>query len=225
MGKKFDIVSKASGPKTGDLITFSRKGGLTRVYIANEEIASGDPDYYVIFYNSPSGWSQRDDELSTVTYERKMLAITVKGKDLIAYALQPTEMRFDDALIAAGFSYESGPGDNDYGIILRFVDKDNFYRFKISPQGKYGFDKLQAGAWYDIIPWTDLPPGINNGRGVFNNVEIKCKGDRFTIYIDDWLLGECADSSLPAGNIGLVAGSHSEGKVKVTFGYLKIWKI
>jgi hypothetical protein len=175
------------------------------------------------FSDINSGWPKKpsDPKVSNLGYKNGEYFITVFQKNKATSAWLTSS--FGDFVIEVETTQKGGPDDNDYGIILRRIDKDNYYRFKISGTGYYGFDKWQDGEWTDIIPWT-RSTAINNGMAT-NLMKAECNGDKFTFYANGDKLGDCSDHSFASGNIGLIAGTHDEGGVKISFDNLKVWAI
>ena len=175
------------------------------------------------FSSNKSGFSTTSDHPKnyTVGYEDGKYHITdLRENDVASSWLTRS---FSDFVMEVEATQEGGPDDNDYGVILRRVDQDNYYRFKISGTGDYGFDKWEDSGWIDIIPWT-RSNAINTGEAT-NVIKVECNGDKFTFYVNDIKLGDCTDNSFASGKIGLEAGTYDTANVHVSFDNFKVWAI
>lgn len=115
----------------------------------------------------------------------------------------------------------AGSDNNDYGVMLRYQDDDNFYSFEISSDGFYTFSKLVNNDLYEIIPWQRskaIQPGSESNR-----LRVEASGSNFTFYINDQLVDAAIDPEFDQGDIGLVAGTYEDAGTQVAFDNLKIW--
>jgi hypothetical protein len=65
---------------------------------------------------------------------------------------------------------------------------------------------------------------VNMGMAT-NLMKAGCNGDKFTFYANGVKLGGCTDESFASGNIGLIAGTHEDGGVQISFDNLKVLAI
>ena len=120
---------------------------------------------------------------------------------------------------------ERNKNDGHIGIILRKIDDDNYYRFLISRDGYYKFEKQNNDHFSPIISWTSSSL-INEGTKT-NIIKVKCEGNIFTFYINNVEIDSCADSTFANGDIALAAGvcENSLTGNKFSFDNFKIWSI
>lgn len=138
------------------------------------------------------------------------------ARDLVAeYDLTPNAAVYGDALVVAygaGVSDEviwstldrtvsdfdlrvtarliDGPIDqNQFGVIFRYRDPQNFYIFRITADGYYALVKVRDGVQETISDWgiTDV---IRQGHEP-NSIRVVGKGDTFTFFINDTLVPLC----------------------------------
>jgi hypothetical protein len=174
------------------------------------------------FSDVNSGWATKSSTPETVStgYEDGKYQITVFPKETVSKSW--LTRTFSNFVMEVEATYEAGPDNNSYGVILRLSDNE-YYEFKISGTGYYGFDKLQDGQWTYLIPWTQST-AINTGKAT-NLIKVACEGDKFTFYVNDIKLGDCNDNSFSSGYIGLAAETLEAGGAKVSFDNLKVWGV
>jgi eukaryotic-like serine/threonine-protein kinase len=128
---------------------------------------------------------------------------------------------FSDFVFEIDGTKQAGPDNNGYGVILRYVDQNNFYRFDISSDGYYGFGYYKGDNWTSLIDWTESS-AINQGDAT-NTITVLCKGSKFTFFINGEKLTDFTDTTFSAGDIGLWAGAVEESGVKIAFDQLSVW--
>jgi hypothetical protein len=158
----------------------------------------------------------------TAVYKSGRFHINVPKTNYIAIVDQTGGAVFSDFTIEFDAAQEEGPNDGDYGIVFRHVDENNYYRFRLSSDGYYGFDKLQNGNRVDLIPLTKSKDILS--ERATNHIKVDCYGSRFTFNVNGISLGSFNDSSFSYGGIGLEVGTHSIGGVHASFDNLKVWE-
>lgn len=132
----------------------------------------------------------------------------------------PTIRAFKDCIIEAEATLDDDSQDSALGLVFRNAGY-NFYRFKISGKGEFGFDMLANRKWTELVPWTSSAD-INTGHAP-NLIRVQCQGDRFTFFVNGVNLGEYIDNTFPnSGKVGLIADSASSSGVQASFDNLTI---
>lgn len=110
-----------------------------------------------------------------------------------------------------------GPDDNDFGLICRYMDQDNFYAFLVSSDGYYGILRVLNGE-YKLLSAEEMQPSenIQKGSGI-NHLRADCLGSQLVFYANGAFLATVEDASLPEGQVGLLAGTYDETGVKINF--------
>jgi len=130
----------------------------------------------------------------------------------------------DDVDVEVETTQVSGPDNNDHGLLLRYVDGNNFYRFTISGTGYYSFDKFKDGNWDTLVDWTESS-AILTGRAT-NRLRVVCQGATFTFYVNDVRVGQAQDSDFPSGDVGIEAGTYKDvGALHISFDNFQVWAV
>jgi hypothetical protein len=142
-----------------------------------------------------------------------VLAWTTLGQiDLGAY-------RFESGLMLTGSS-----GDNSAwgyaGLISRYQNDQNFYLFVVDGRGKYQVQAQENGKWRTLQPWTDSP--LLQTVGGENRLGIEDDGHALRFYAGPDLLFATDDLRLPVGDVGLLAGSRSQGTARVLYDWVRV---
>lgn len=101
--------------------------------------------------------------------------------------------------------------DDAIGIVFRYIDIDNYYRFSMDRERSYR--RLIKKVDGDItVLWED---DVVYNLGQSYRLTLETYGDRFLGYIDETLLFSVQDSNINAGRVGLYCwantGAHFEG--------------
>ena len=188
---------------------------------AQTGVARGELLYSDDFSDPESGWDIREADDASTVYQNGAYHITVNDIDWVAWG-NPYAY-FTDFVLEVEATQVSGTDDNDVGVLLRYVDVDNFYRFEISGDGYYSFDLMEDDEWTTLIDWTDTP-AIRQGNST-NTITVVCDGDLFTFYVNGEYLDECRDGTFAEGDIGLLAGTIEEAPVHIAFDNVRVYAL
>lgn len=146
------------------------------------------------------------------------LTITLTASDTFAFSLAAINLTDFDLTVTA--TLLGGGLPNSHGVIFRYIDRENFYRFDISGDGLWGVSRRSDDQWVSIV---ELAPSqaINTGAAM-NAIRIVGRGSKFVFYANGAELGRVTDSNLPVGRIGLFASTFDDPNTQVSFDNLII---
>jgi hypothetical protein len=124
---------------------------------------------------------------------------------------------FTDVSIDVDAGKDTGPDDNDFGVLCRYQDTENFYFLIISSDGYYGIGKVQNGEQVLLEP-----PNMYHTEAIFpgnqvNHIRAECSGTRLALTVNGVFLAEATDSTFPEGDVGLIVGSFDDPGVDIWF--------
>jgi hypothetical protein len=124
---------------------------------------------------------------------------------------------FTDTIVEVEATKVGGPEDNDFGLICRYQNTDNFYVMIISSDGYYGIFRVIDGV-QEIIGSDEMEynQAINEGD-VVNIIKADCIGSTLTLYANGSQLISVQDSSFSSGDVGLIAGTFDEPGTDIHF--------
>ncbi len=142
-----------------------------------------------------------------------VLAWTTLGQiDLGAY-------RYDSSLTLTGSSGDSSAWGYA-GLLVRYQNDQNFYLFVVDGRGKYQVQAQEQGNWRTLQPWTDSP--LLATVGGENLLAVEDDGQTLRFFADSELLFSTDNLRLPVGDVGLLAGSRSQGTARALFDWVRI---
>lgn len=110
-----------------------------------------------------------------------------------------------------------GPEENEFGVICRYVDEDNFYFFTITSDGYYSVNKIVAGE-YEFIGMDEFgtSEAIKAGNAL-NHLTAECNGNTLRFWVNGTLLHETQDDTFAVGDVGVIAGTADNAGTDILF--------
>ncbi len=172
------------------------------------------------FSDPSSGWDRVRTQEGMTDYEgeRYRIVVNVPNAD---YWANPG-LSFPDVSIEVDAGKVSGPDDNDYGLLCRYRDTENFYFLIISSDGYYGIGKVQDGEQVLLEP-----PQMYHSDAIYtdnqpNHIQAECSGSRLALSVNGVKIAETSDTSFHEGDIGLIVGSFDDPGVDIWFDNLVV---
>jgi hypothetical protein len=157
------------------------------------------------FSDTSSGWDRVNVSEGITDYADGVYRIFV-NTDNTDYWANPG-LNFTDTIIEVEATKVDGPDDNDFGLICRHQNTENFYIFIISSDGYYGILRVINGE-QNLLGMSEMAfsEAIKPGNGT-NIIRADCIGSALTLHANGTQLVTVDDSSLESGDVGLLAGS------------------
>ena len=175
--------------------------------------------YQDSFADQSSGWDDAFDAYTMKQYGGHQYHIQVRAPNLFAWGL--SNRNISDFVLDVKATQESTPDNNSYGVVFRYQDRDNFYRFDVTGDGLFLLSKFVAGRWLTLVDWT-ASPAVKRGRAA-NLLRVSCLGSNLSVYANGQLLAATRDESFRQGDIGLFAGAFDQPDVEISFDDLFVW--
>ncbi len=159
------------------------------------------------FSSTKSGWDQVQEDDMVTDYANGGYRIYVNEVNYDMWA-NPSKFFPGDVRIEVDATKIGGPDDNDFGVICRYQDIDNFYFFMISSDGYAAIGKFE-GSNNELISSDNMQKvdGITPGAAT-NHIRADCIGSELKLYVNGNLVATATDSSFTSGDVGLMAGTY-----------------
>lgn len=165
-------------------------------------------------------WDPGDGEGVGRFYEGGQFRVLVKTPMTLAWAGHPGLQTMDNFTLEVAATQVDGPDDNEYGVLFRYQDPDNWYAFLISGDGYFKLCGQFAGEDWSIVNWTQAA-AIRQGQST-NHLRLVADGSQISAYVNGELLAIVPDNTFRRGDINLVVGAFEDGGVHVAFDDLKV---
>jgi len=203
------------------------KGGLTVAFDDFQARAPGAPAsasgnvlFADNFSDSNSGWDRYSDEKAITDYSQGGYRIWVNDTQQEVWANPGLDVQ--DAVIDVETTALDGPQDNDFGVICRYEDNQNFYVFEINSDGYAIIGMYRAGEWLGLSSEKFLPSDAILQGNATNRMRAECAGSTLRLYVNDDLVAEADDSTFRSGDVGLIAGTFDEPGTDILFDNFKV---
>jgi len=100
-----------------------------------------------------------------------------------------------------------GSDNNNFGIICRFQDSENFYAGQISSDGFAGIFKVEDGEYRLLGHQSMVPVPAIMGGSVENEIRFECIENTLALSVNNVLADSQQDDTFKSGEIGLIAGT------------------
>ncbi len=169
------------------------------------------------FSDPNSGWLTSNNGGDKMGYldGTFQISLTSTMTDLVTQAGQSLPA---DVIIEVEATNTGSTDNNDFGIICRVQDLDNFYFFEVASDG-YAvigrfLDNKMAYLSGESMMSVD---GIYAGSTP-NHIRAECIGNMLRLYANGNLVAETTDSTFTTGgDVGLIAGSFDVGGIDIRF--------
>jgi hypothetical protein len=167
------------------------------------------------FSDPSSGWDRVDTADGVTDYQDGRYRILVNTPNTDVWA--NPGLAFGDVIVEVDATKAGGPDDNDFGVICRYQDIENFYFFLLSSDGYYGIGRVVDGE-QTLIGDDQLYPddAIRQGEAT-NHIRADCVGSSLTLHINGVELAEVQDDTFASGDVGLLAGTFDQPGTELLF--------
>jgi len=160
-----------------------------------------------------SRWLQDADTEAAQGYRDGQFFFQVLTADLLVW--DNPGGNFQDFSLEVEARQVAGDAENSYGVLVRYLDAANFYRFDLSGDGRFAVFKLENGEWITLVDWqaaAQIQP-----QGQVNRIQVTCQGAQMAFFANGEPLVRLEDATLERGDVGLFAGAFASPPTEVEF--------
>lgn len=185
--------------------------------ILDEQFADGSNNWYV------GADTTTENIIEDGKYKVRVLVLD----NSFYWFTPPVSISEVDVTVDTEFT-EGAPENAAYGVLCHFKDVDNYYRFRIAPDGTYAIDKSVNTEVSFLADWTKSN-AIKQGIGTTNQIHVICSENHLTLYVNDSFVADVVDTSISGGSFQLVIGAYTnkendKNPVGVSFSNLMVRK-
>ncbi len=162
--------------------------------------------------SNKGNWTEFNGDDAVTQWRSSRFAFDVFAEGITAISTT-NELSLDDVVVESEVYRMDDVLTNDMGLVCRYQDPDNYYSFSFGNDDYLAVYKNMKGDWISLFnEFVDVDLSAE-----FHKVAISCIGTELSLYIDDQLLVRVTDSDLPAGDVGLLAGTYGDTPVMIEF--------
>lgn len=196
-------------------LTLSACQGLP-LNVYSFDVSSGDVLFQDDFSDPASGWKRiADESIGVLDYTDGSYGIVIAAPYQMLWA--SPQLEFEDVRVEVDVTNLNEPRDDDFGVVCRAKDKDNFYFAVISSDGYYGIGKVKNGVQRLVdIPAMLPSEDIKQGTAV-NHLRVDCIAEEISLWVNNVLLHTVVEEDFRSGDVGLLAGTFDKPGTRVLF--------
>lgn len=180
----------------------------------DQDKASGSLLFQDDFSNNSTGWRRFTAPEGTMDYNAAGYRILVNALNTNFWSTP--QQKFADVRMEVDAGKLGGPDANRIGLLCRLTG-DAYYFFLISSDGYYGIGVF-AGGQGVFLGQSEMQANENIKTGMaVNHLRADCAGDTLTFYVNGFQVASVKDSTLKAGEVGLLAGTFDQPGVDIIF--------
>ncbi|GAB4578520.1 MAG: hypothetical protein Fur0022_12550 [Anaerolineales bacterium] len=167
------------------------------------------------FSSKSNDWLQLRDSEGITDFEQGSYQIKVDKAEWIFWSNPGISL--ENLKIDVDATKASGPEENEFGVICRYVDENNFYFFTVTSDGFYSVNKVLNGE-YEFIGMDEFgTTNVINAGNVLNHLTVECNGSNLRFWVNGTLLADVQDTSFTVGDVGLLAGTSATPGTDILF--------
>jgi len=167
------------------------------------------------FSDVTSGWDRQRTGDGVTDYEDGQYLIQVDRANMNFFANPSISLA--NVRLEVEATNNGGEVNNEFGLICRFQDRNDYYAGLISSDGYFGIFKVKGGE--TILLGRDVmgqSAAIKTGLEK-NLMRLDCVGKEIRLYANGIQLDACQDGDFAKGDVGLMAGAYRKPGVKILF--------
>jgi hypothetical protein len=171
-------------------------------------------------FSSAENWTLQSNSEAGVALSKGELTAAIKGSKAYIYSIRE-EPLLDDFYIEITANPNLCKGADEYGLLLRVSDSDDYYRYSLSCDSQVRLDRVIGYTASSPQPWMlsgDVPPGAPS----ISRLGAWLSGDEMRFFVNGQHQFTVTDPLLSRGRIGIFARSTGANAVTVNFSNLVI---
>ena len=156
------------------------------------------------FTGNSNKWDTEDYQSDNIKLKRKIengkYTWDFQAKAGWRFWVTPNMKSVTNFVASAEFQHAEGSHNDSYGLILRDSGSNHYY-FKINERGQYAF------TLHYLDEYTILQEGFRRDvikPGEANLITVKAEGAHFTLFVNNFLIGEVENDKLKMGRVGII---------------------
>jgi hypothetical protein len=168
------------------------------------------------FSDPNSGWPSEKLPDYTADYFNNTYRM-VENTDNAQRWVYMTDFSYKNVIIDVDSIKNGGPDKNNFGVICRFLNNNEYYFGLITSDGYYGILKKTSGDWVLLgDEYLEFSDWINQGASS-NHIRFDCIGNEISLYANGHLLSRQTDDEYTDGSVGMSVGTYDTPGTDILF--------
>ncbi len=198
---------------------------IQKIQISQDKLpwkSSGEVLLQDDFKDDTTGWEIVNNvyELKGYSSEGYLISINNKG----GRSISTTGLQFNDVKVQVETHKLTGSNDSYLGIVCRYQDSQNYYRFFVTPDGYTGLVRVVNGESSTLPGGKMMYNHDVNQDDDKNLLEVFCVGNQLSLLVNGKLAVTAEDEQLSNGDVGIFAETGQSGAGSFVFNNLIVSK-
>ncbi|HXF63991.1 MAG TPA: family 16 glycoside hydrolase [Caldilineaceae bacterium] len=186
------------------------------------QIRAEAPTYEEPFDELPTGWTPNETSVRSYTLEDGALVVEGGAANSMGWTL--SDQTLVNFYLEVDATHHAGSLEAEYGVLFHFVDSSNFYFFGLNGAGQFSLWLLSQNEWFTLQPWTSHE-AILPDAGATNRLGVLVEGPQITLLVNDVVVLETTDETIPSGAIALSLGTYTDEATAIAYDNLALWDL
>lgn len=182
----------------------------------------GRPIYSDAFASS-TGWILLTTANSNIAIANNEITLALSQPKSYLFSVQENYF-FDDFYAEITTSPSLCSDVDEYGLLLRYNNPTNFYRFSLSCNGQLRLDRVISGTASSAQGWM-RSAAVPSAAPSTSRLGVWVSGRELRFFVNDQYQFSVSDPSLRSGALGVFIRSAGETAVTVRFSDLVVYRI
>lgn len=186
--------------------------------LSEDTVLSGSTLFEDQFVVGQTGnWRTETDSGGQALVIDEALVLQINAPNIVQYTTLQ-EPSFGDFILEFEGTLLEGSKNSTYGVLLRMVSDDQFYRFSMTGNGVFVIEKHAPGGAVERLTdnWEEAS-AILQGVNQPNKVRIEAIGPQIDFYVNSQLVRTVIDPDYADGRIAFSTGTFNTGGTRVAF--------
>lgn len=173
-------------------------------------------------FSAESNWETDNDALEVIVSDNR-LALILTGAQQRGITRPANDEAWEDFYVRVEIPELTGVSGWHIGLIVRWLDADNYYLYSLNERGQWRFSVRSEGTERVIRDWSEHP-AIIPGQTAFN-LGLLVNGSSFDFFYNSQLVGRLSDQTITEpGPVALMAetGGALDSEITAQFQNLTI---
>lgn len=174
-------------------------------------------------FASSAGWTLLTTTNSTISVANNEITLALSQPKSSLFSVQE-EYFFSDFYAEITTSPSLCSGVDEYGLLLRYNNPTNFYRFSLSCDGQLRLDRVISGTASSAQGWM-RSAAVPSAAPSTSRLGVWASGRELRFFVNDQFQFSVSDPSLRNGALGVFVRSAGETAVTISFSDLTVYNI
>ena len=171
-------------------------------------------------FSTSEGWNVSRSSRGEISIAGSEINIVINQPNSYLYAYRE-KPDLENFFVQIRSNLSLCSGRDEYGLLFRLTNDQNFYRYSLSCSGEVRLEKVSAGGVTTLQPWT-RSASVPVGAPSKSSLEVLAQGQEMSFFVNGDLQFKAVDEELKIGSFGVFGKSTGDSAYTVSFSDLVV---